>query len=49
MLRPGEFFDVPAAVGHVLVSEGWAVDAAREAHDDERTHAHDDPAERSTS
>ena len=25
MLRPGEFYDVPPAVGRVLVSEGWAV------------------------
>jgi len=26
MLRPGEFYDVPPAVGRVLVSEGWAVE-----------------------
>ena len=23
-LRPGEFYDVPPAVGRVLVSDGWA-------------------------
>jgi hypothetical protein len=48
-LRPGEFYDVPPAVGRVLVSEGWAVDAASEAHDDWRARAHDDASERSTS
>jgi hypothetical protein len=48
-LRPGEFYDVPPAVGRVLVSEGWAVDAASEAHDDWRSRAHDDARERSTS
>jgi hypothetical protein len=34
MLRPGEFYDVPPAVGLVLISEGWAespsADAAEE-------------------
>jgi hypothetical protein len=49
MLRPCEFYDVPPAVGRVLVGEGWAVDAAREAHDEWRSRAHDDPSERSTS
>ena len=48
-LRPGEFYDVPPAVGRVLVSEGWAVEAALEAHDAWHTRAHDDPSERSTS
>lgn len=46
MLRPGEFYDVPPAVGRVLVSEGWAVD---EAHDEWRSRADDDPSERPTS
>jgi hypothetical protein len=49
MLRPGEFYDVPPAVGRVLVSEGWAVDAAHEVPDDWRSRAHDDPSERPTS
>ena len=49
MLRPGEFYDVPPAVGRVLVSEGWAVDAASDAHDEWRSRAHDDASERSTS
>jgi hypothetical protein len=44
-LRPGEFYDVPAPVGHVFVSEGWAVDAQ----DDRCTGAHDDPPESATS
>jgi hypothetical protein len=48
-LRPGEFFDVPPAVGRVLVSEGWAVDATSEVHDEWCSHAHDDPRERPTS
>jgi hypothetical protein len=48
-LRSGEFHDVPPAVGRVLVGEGWAVDAASEAHDDWRVRAHDDPSERSAS
>ena len=48
-LRPGECYDVPPAVGRVLVSEGWAVDAASEARDDWRSRADDDPSQRSTS
>jgi hypothetical protein len=48
-LRPGEFYDVPPAVGRVLVSEGWAVDAAREAWAEPRSVAHDGPAKGSTS
>jgi hypothetical protein len=48
-LRPGELYDVPPAVGRVMVSEGWAVDAAGEAHHDWRSRAHDDARERSTS
>jgi hypothetical protein len=48
-LRPGEFYDVPPAVGRVLVSEGWAEDAAADAYDDRRSPAHDDRSERSTS
>jgi hypothetical protein len=30
MLRPGEFYEVPPAVGRVLVSEGWAVEPEHE-------------------
>ena len=48
-LRPGEFYDVPPAVGRVLVSEGWAVDAAGEAHDTWSIRAHADPSPRPTS
>jgi hypothetical protein len=48
-LRPGEFYDVPPAVGYVLVSEGWAVDAALEMRDASSTRAQDDPSDRSTS
>jgi hypothetical protein len=48
-LRPGEFYDVPPPVGRVLVSEGWATDAASEARDEWRSRAHDDAAERATS
>jgi hypothetical protein len=49
MLRPGEFYDVPPAVGRVLVSEGWAVDARSEAPIEWRSRAHDGHSERSTS
>ena len=33
MLRPGEFYDVPPAVGRVLVSEGWAIEPAADTQD----------------
>ena len=44
-LRPGEFYDVPAPVGRVFVSEGWAEAAP----DDRGSGAHDDPPESATS
>jgi hypothetical protein len=51
-LHPGEFYDVPPAVGRVLVSEGWAVEPDDDAYgaSDEPLHAaYDDPDQRSTS
>jgi hypothetical protein len=48
-LRPGEFYDVPPAVGCVLVSEGWAVDAGHEVDDEGLSPAHGDAPGRSTS
>ena len=48
-LRPGEFYDVPPAVGRVLVGEGWAVHAELDAPNEWSSRAHDDPSERSTS
>jgi hypothetical protein len=48
-LRPGEFYDVPPAVGRVLVAEGWATDAGPEFGEEWIGRAHDDPSARSTS
>lgn len=47
-LRPGEFYDVPPAVGRVLVSEGWAVQPHASTVDgsgEPVTCANDDPSE----
>lgn len=32
-LRPGEFYDVPPAVGRVLVCEGWAIEPGADTQD----------------
>lgn len=52
LLQPGEFYDVPPAVGRVLVSEGWAVAPETDAQGRVREPAevaHDDASDRSTS
>jgi hypothetical protein len=51
-LRPGEFYDVPPAVGRVLVSEGWAVEPGDDAQDgwnDGPMSPYDDPRRPPTS
>jgi hypothetical protein len=48
-LRPGEFYDVPAAVGRVLISEGWAVQPERDTLDEWSSPAQNDPSSRPTS
>jgi hypothetical protein len=51
-LRPGEYYDVPPAVGRVLVSEGWAVEPDVEVQDtanDRGGAAPNDRGRRSTS
>lgn len=51
-LRPGEFYDVPPAVGRVLVSEGWAVQPegdAQDAWNEGHRPSYDDPRRPPTS